>query len=79
MIFSSIQGLGLPEILILLLFALWIWALIDIIRRTDFSGPTRGVWIFPLLLFFFATPIIYLIVKRVSKTPIPDPKLFSKD
>jgi hypothetical protein len=77
--FAFLPSLGPPELIILFLFGLWIWALIDIIRRTDFSGMTKAIWIVAMLFFAFATAIIYLIVKLVSKKPVPNIKTFSGD
>jgi len=76
MVLSFLPSLGPPEILVLLfmglIFGFWIWALIDVIRRTDFNGLTRTVWIIGLFVFFFAPPIIYLILKLVNRKPIPE-------
>jgi hypothetical protein len=79
MILAFLPALAPPEILILLLFGLWIWALIDVIRRTDFNGLTRTVWIIGLMLFLFATAVVYLITKLVRKKPVPEIRPFSEN
>ena len=66
------QQTGPVEILVLFLFGLWIWALIDIVRRSDLSSRTKAIWVVALFMFVFATAVIYFIVKMVSEKPIPD-------
>lgn len=54
-------------------FVLWLWALIDCIRR-EFSNPNDKIlWIVLILLLWLIGPILYLIVGR-KKGTIPAAK-----
>jgi hypothetical protein len=52
---------------------LWIWALIDVIKR-EFSNPNdKIIWIIVILLIWIIGPLIYLIAGR-KKGHIPGAK-----
>ena len=54
-------------------FVLWLWALIDCIRR-EFTNPNdKIIWILVVLLLWIIGPIIYLIVGK-KKGTIPAAK-----
>lgn len=54
-------------------FILWLWALIDCIRR-EFTNPNDKVlWIVLILLIWIIGPVLYLIVGR-EKGTIPATK-----
>ena len=76
MIMAFLQTLGPMEILILPFFILLIWSFISVIRRRDFSGMTKGIWIVVLLILPFAC-IAYLIYRLSTGKPIPDIKSFA--
>lgn len=49
-------------------FVLWLWALIDCIRR-EFQNPNDKIlWILAILLLWLIGPIVYLIVGRKKGT-----------
>ncbi|MBM2820649.1 MAG: hypothetical protein HW405_409 [Candidatus Berkelbacteria bacterium] len=54
-------------------FVLWLWALIDCIRR-EFTNPNDKIlWIVLILLLWLIGPILYLIIGR-KKGTIPAAK-----
>ncbi|QXD25395.1 PLDc N-terminal domain-containing protein [Opitutia bacterium ISCC 51] len=84
MTLAFLQGLGPMEILIVLfLFGfipLWISALISVARRTDLPSNLKILWIVFLIIFSFATPIVYWIVRLANrKKGIPDIKTFEQN
>ena len=59
------DGTLLLAALVLALYLLVIWMLLEIIFRADFSGPMKLAWIFvALLLAPVAVPIWFLWVRR---------------
>ncbi|MCB1120248.1 MAG: PLDc N-terminal domain-containing protein [Verrucomicrobiae bacterium] len=68
---AFMQGMGPAELLVILLmlaiFGLWIWAIIDVARRTDMSPNTKAIWVIALLLFGIATALVYCIVKLATR------------
>lgn len=66
---AFIQGIGPAELLVLLLmlgiFGFWIWAIIEVTRRTDLDSKAKALWLFALLLLGPAAALVYGIVKLV--------------
>ncbi|MFA9480212.1 PLD nuclease N-terminal domain-containing protein [Phycisphaerales bacterium AB-hyl4] len=52
------------------LFAFWLWALIDCVRR-DFNGNDKVIWVLVIVLLSWLGALIYLIVGRPQGT-MPD-------
>jgi len=67
-IFLFLGGVGGWEILILLLipFALWLWALIDCLQ-SDFDNNNKLVWVILIILVPLLGAILYLAIGRNQK------------
>lgn len=60
-----IGGLGLGFIILgILLLAIWIWAIIDIIRRPELNDLMKVIWMVVVIAFPFVGVILYLIFGR---------------
>jgi len=67
-----IGGLGVIEIIIILLFTvlplvLLIWALVDIIRSDFKDGTTKLVWIIVVIFVPLVGSILYLVLRKGQK------------
>ncbi|GEO04900.1 hypothetical protein AAE02nite_25640 [Adhaeribacter aerolatus] len=67
-----IGGLGLVEVLIILLFTIFplfllIWALVDIIRSEFKDSVTKLIWVIVVIFVPFAGPLLYLILRKGQK------------
>ena len=81
MTFALLQNLGPAEVFLILFlfcfFPLWIMALISVAKRSDLPGNSKLLWIVFLVIFPFATPIIYWIVRLATRGKgIPEIKSF---
>jgi len=47
-----------------------IWLLIDVLRRPDFSGGKKALWVAAAFLFTFVALIVYLIFFRGWDDPL---------
>ena len=60
-------------VLVVLLFALWVWALvavfIDVFRRSDLSGAVRIGWVVLVLVLSVVGVVIYLITRPSLTEP----------
>lgn len=60
-------------VLVVLLFALWVWALvavfIDVFRRSDLSGAVRIGWVVLVLVLPVVGVVIYLITRPSLTEP----------
>lgn len=60
-----IGGLGLGFIILgIVLLAIWIWAIIDIVRRPELNDLMKVIWIVVVIAFPFIGVILYLIFGR---------------
>jgi len=78
MTLAFLQSLGPMEILIIPFFILWVWSFISVIRRNDFTGMTKAIWIVVIFFVPFAC-IVYLIYRLTTGKPIPDTKTFESN
>jgi type IV pilus assembly protein PilA len=69
-------GIGIPEIIVLLIlflpFALWIWALVDI-ARSEFAGSEKVIWLLVVIFTYLLGVIIYYLVgtrHKLSSRPM---------
>jgi hypothetical protein len=46
------------------LLALWIWALVDVVRATRFRHGDRWVWLVVIVLFSLLGVVAYLVIGR---------------
>jgi hypothetical protein len=65
-------GIGTSEILLLSVFMvvpgiLWLWAIIDLVRRNFSDSATKIIWALVIIFIPFVGSILYLVVGR-SKT-----------
>ena len=70
-IFLFLGGLGGPEILLILFvlivpFALWLWALIDCLQG-EFDNNNKLVWVILIILIPLLGAILYLAIGRNQK------------
>lgn len=62
--FSWLLDLGIVAVIIgILLLAIWIWAIVDILKR-PMSGLLKVVWIALVIFLPFIGVIIYLLIGR---------------
>jgi len=64
-------GESLLVALALAVYAAVIWVIVDILRRPDFSGLEKVLWIIAALVFSIATLLVYVlwVRKRDYSTP----------
>lgn len=75
------EGMRPAELIVILvllsIFGLWVSALISVAKRTDLPTNSKVLWIVFLLLFGFATAIIYWIIRLATKNKgVPAVKTF---
>lgn len=69
-------GMLLFSLLIgLLIFALWIWAIVDAIRNPRLTDTLRIVWILVIFFFPLIGAIIYALVGRGGASGLPSKPL----
>ncbi|MBL0745462.1 PLD nuclease N-terminal domain-containing protein [Chryseolinea lacunae] len=60
----SLSRVAIDELLLLLVpFALWLWALIEIIR-SDFKNNNKTIWLLVLIFLPFLGWLLYVIIGR---------------
>lgn len=52
----------------LLLFAFWIWMLVDAITNNGLSGTEKIVWVLVIIFLHFLGALIYFFVGRSRRT-----------
>lgn len=62
-------GIGTPEILLLSVFMvlpgiLWLWAIIDLVKRDFSDSTTKIIWALVIIFIPFVGSILYLVVGR---------------
>ncbi len=67
-----LSGIGVQELLPLSIFMvlpgiLWLWAIIDLVKRNFSDNATKIVWALVIIFIPFVGSILYLVVGR-SKT-----------
>ncbi len=65
-----------PELAILVLIvvpmlAIWLFVLIDAVRRDDLSATSKIVWILAALILPLVTVLLYLITRPRRRSPAP--------
>ena len=65
-----------PELAILVLIvvpmlAIWLFVLIDAVRRDDLSATSKIVWILAALILPLVTILLYLITRPRGRSPAP--------
>jgi len=65
---------SLSGLLWLLGTALWVWMLVDCIRR----DPDRGLWLWLLILFNFAGALIYFFVRYLPRASVRPPSFLGR-
>jgi len=59
------RGLGPAEIaVVLFIFGLWIWALVDCATKEPDTGNTKVVWVLIIALTHFIGALTYALVRR---------------
>jgi hypothetical protein len=68
------DGLGFPELLVLLAFlvliggtGLWIAMIVDCVTKEPDTGNNKVVWILVIVLAHFIGALIYLLVRRPQR------------
>lgn len=55
-------------LIILLITVLWIWSLVEVLRRKDFKNSTEKlVWVFVIISTFFLGTILYYFIARARR------------
>ena len=67
-----LSGIGVQELLLLSIFMvlpgiLWLWAIVDLVKRNFSDSSTKVVWALVIIFIPFVGSILYLVVGR-SKT-----------
>jgi uncharacterized RDD family membrane protein YckC len=67
-----IGGLGMVEIIMMLLFVLlpiilFIWALIDVLRSDFKDSITKVIWVIVVIFVPLVGPILYLVLRKGQK------------
>lgn len=62
-------GIGAPEILLVSIFVLlpgilWLWAIIDLVKRNFSDSATKIIWALVVIFIPFVGSILYLVVGR---------------
>jgi uncharacterized membrane protein YhaH (DUF805 family) len=62
-------GIGMQELIVLCMFAalpgiLWLWAIIDLVKRNFADSATKIVWALVIIFIPFVGSILYLVVGR---------------
>ena len=62
-------------VLLLPALLLWLYALVDVIRRNDLSSAAKTLWVIPIILLPYLGALIYLAIRAPWKPqpPLPDP------
>ena len=56
-------------VLLLPALLLWLYALVDVIRRDDLSGAAKTLWVIPIILLPYLGALIYLAIRAPWKQP----------
>jgi hypothetical protein len=64
-----LAGIGAPEFIVLFIFmvlpgALWLWAIIDLVKRDFSDSATKVIWALVIIFIPFVGSILYLVVGR---------------
>lgn len=61
-------------VLLLPALLLWLYALVDVIRRDDLSSAAKTLWVIPIILLPYLGALIYLAIRAPWKPqpPVPD-------
>ena len=57
-------GESIVVAVVLAVFAAVIWMIVDILRRPDFSGVEKVLWIIAAIVFSIATLLVYVLWVR---------------
>ena len=57
-------GESILEAVVLAVYAAVIWMIVDILRRPDFSGVEKVLWIIAGIVFSIATLLVYVLWVR---------------
>jgi hypothetical protein len=50
-------------VIIVFFLALWVWALVDVVRRTDLSAGGKAAWAIIMLLIPFIGLLVYFLMR----------------
>lgn len=65
MIHAFLVGLGVLEIVVILIpMILWFWALIDVLRSDFRDSTTKIVWLIAIIFVPFLGALLYLVIGR---------------
>jgi H+/Cl- antiporter ClcA len=56
-------------VLLLPALLLWLYALVDVIRRDDLSSAAKTLWVIPILVLPYLGALIYLAIRAPWKQP----------
>jgi len=61
-------------LLFLPVLLLWLYALVDVIRRDDLSSAAKTLWVIPIVVLPYLGALIYLAIRAPWKPqpPVPD-------
>lgn len=64
-----LSGFGAPEIIVMFMFValpavLWLWAIIDLVKRNFADNATKIIWAIAIIFIPFVGSILYLAVGR---------------
>lgn len=59
---------GLQQLLVLPLICLWLWGLVDCLRREFRDSTTKLIWVVVIVVLNFIGALIYLAVGRSQGT-----------
>jgi hypothetical protein len=64
-----LSGIGVQELLVLSIFMvlpgiLWLWAIIDLVKRNFSDSATKIIWALVVIFIPFVGSILYLVVGR---------------
>jgi hypothetical protein len=61
-------------VLLLPALLLWLYAIVDVIRRDDLTSAAKTLWVIPIVLLPYLGALIYLAIRAPWKPrpPMPD-------
>lgn len=64
-----LSGFGASEIIVMFMFValpavLWLWAIIDLVKRNFADNATKVIWALVIIFIPFVGSILYLVVGR---------------
>jgi hypothetical protein len=61
-------------LLLLPALLLWLYALVDVVRRDDLSSAAKTLWVIPIVVLPYLGALVYLAIRAPWKPrpPVPD-------